>query len=218
MLSGYFTQADGPSELLSEDGGVAVDVVVPNTERALLNQVAARGVITSQEPHPKGTHLVGMVPAALRQELLQRCVSGDDEEEDNDDSGIKPPMLATHSRTPLVVHGAAGSGKSGAIANWFLRNIRAGFVLVHFIGSSSNTTDHLALVRRILEELKKAFRLEGEVPADPKTLCELLPLWIERACKVSPIAILIDGLEQLDDDGVGDSSTAGTFYLASRRL
>ena len=100
-------------------------------------------------------------------------------------------------RTPLVLLGSAGSGKSAAVANWFLRNNRPGFVLVHFVGCSANSTDHILLVRRLLTELQRAFRLEGDVPDVPKQALELLPLWLDRACAFSSVVILIDGIEHL---------------------
>ena len=92
--------------------------------------------------------------------------------------GQQQPYQALAGRPPLIVYGAAGSGKSAALAHWLLHHERPGFVLAHFIGSTANSTDHVLLVRRILIELKRAFRLEGDVPTDPKTTLELFPLWL----------------------------------------
>ena len=59
------------------------------------------------------------------------------------------------ARTPLVILGGAGSGKSTALAHWLMQNRRPGFVLPHFIGSSHNSTDHIEITRRILAELQR---------------------------------------------------------------
>ena len=122
-------------------------------------------------------------------------------------------------RTPFVVLGAAGGGKSAAVAKWLLQHTRTGFVFVHFIGSTANSTDHLPLVRRILIELQRAFRLEGEVPSEPAKALELLPLWLERACAIGPVVLLIDGLDQVCNPAPRASSFFArllTPHVASR--
>ena len=101
---------------------------------------------------------------------------------------------------PLLLHGPAGSGKSAAVANWLLQNKVKGFVLPHFIGCTSNSTDPTQIVRRILEELKRAFELEGEVPLDAAEAASVLPLWLHRACSVGAVIIIIDGLDELMSD------------------
>ena len=105
-----------------------------------------------------------------------------EEEEEGESEERKKEEKA--ARTPLVILGSSGSGKSSALAWWLTTNRRPGFVLPHFIGSSHNSTDHVEITRRILEELQKAFKLEGEVPNSPDGVIELLPLWLFRACEV----------------------------------
>ena len=106
------------------------------------------------------------------------------EEEEGEKEGGEEEKTEKPSRTPLVILGASGSGKSSALAWWLTTNRRPGFVLPHFIGSSHNSTDHIEITRRILEELQRAFKLEGDVPNSPDGVIELLPLWLYRACEV----------------------------------
>jgi hypothetical protein len=73
-------------------------------------------------------------------------------------------------------------------------------------GSTANSLDPALLVRRIMAELQRAFRLEGDLPSEPRLAFELFPLWLERACKRSPVVLLIDGIDQLSDvDGEASS-------------
>jgi hypothetical protein len=74
-------------------------------------------------------------------------------------------------------------------------------VLPHFIGSCSDSTDHVAIVRRCLAELHRAFKFDGEVPSSPSEILELLPLWLGNACELAPVVLLIDGLDQLTGAG-----------------
>ena len=104
------------------------------------------------------------------------------------------------TRVPLVIVGEPGSGKSASLAHWMLRNRKPGFVMPHFVGCSSNSTDHISILRRVLAELQRVFHLEGEVPVTPEGCVELFPRWLERACDLGqPVVIVIDGLDQLTD-------------------
>ena len=54
---------------------------------------------------------------------------------------------------PLIVLGESGSGKSALLANWgsrFREKNPDTFLLTHFIGSSTDSTDYVATLRRII--------------------------------------------------------------------
>ncbi|KAL1499076.1 hypothetical protein AB1Y20_013591 [Prymnesium parvum] len=107
---------------------------------------------------------------------------------------------------PLVLHGPPGCGKTAAFANWLLKNKASGFVLPHFVGCTSSSTEPAQIVRRILEELRRAFELEGSVPHDDRECTAMLPLWLARASSIDRVVILIDGLDELhsgDDQMLG---------------
>lgn len=103
-------------------------------------------------------------------------------------------------RRPLVVVGGSGSGKSAALANWLMsaQDVE-GFLLPHFCGSTSNSNSHEAIISRLAMELQRAFGFEGELPSDKGELMELVPQWLTLACETTPVTILIDGIDQLED-------------------
>ncbi|KAL1515510.1 hypothetical protein AB1Y20_002132 [Prymnesium parvum] len=112
-------------------------------------------------------------------------------------------------RRPLIIDGVRGSGKTAALAHWFLNNTRSGFVLPHFVGCNADSTDHVLCLRRMLLELQRSFNLDSEefnkrgLPNDQEAIASLLPVWLARAAMEGPIVIIIDGLDQLRDaDGV----------------
>ena len=37
------------------------------------------------------------------------------------------------------------------------------------------------------------------MPDDPRLTLELFPLWLDRACAIGPVVLLIDGIDQLTD-------------------
>ncbi len=59
---------------------------------------------------------------------------------------------------PLVLLGELGSGKSALLANWvaYWRDHHPGdFIFQHYIGSTSDSTDHWRLMRRIVVEIER---------------------------------------------------------------
>lgn len=103
-------------------------------------------------------------------------------------------------RKPLVVVGATGSGKSAALANWLMNATDVkGFVFPHFCGSTSNSSNHETIMTRLAMELKRCFGLEADLPSDKGELLELVPQLLFLVCSATPVTILIDGIDQLND-------------------
>lgn len=61
-------------------------------------------------------------------------------------------------RTPLVLAGDDGSGKSAAFANWLMQTDVEGFVLPHFCSSTSNSADYIEILKR---STRAALNLNG---------------------------------------------------------
>lgn len=102
---------------------------------------------------------------------------------------------------PLVIVGESGIGKSALVANWtqhYCRIHPGDSVIVHFLGSSSNSTDPVQITSRILREIKKRCRLSEEVPRTPEQLIEALPLWLARTVDAGRLVLILDGLNQLE--------------------
>lgn len=116
---------------------------------------------------------------------------------------------------PLVIVGSSGSGKSALFANWaesFRQAYPDDFLFLHFVGGAPDSSDHILLLRRIMEEIEERLSSSGadvnsgadnisglEIPTDPGKVVEAFPLWIARAESLGRIVIMIDALDQLTD-------------------
>ena len=103
---------------------------------------------------------------------------------------------------PLVVLGESGSGKTALLANWVKRlreRTDAPFVIQHYIGASSGSTDWMAMLRRILGELDRHFGLKLEIPDQPAALRMAFANGLYRAAAAGRAVIVLDGLNQLED-------------------
>ncbi len=106
-----------------------------------------------------------------------------------------------NEKTPIVIIGDSGSGKTSLLANW-LSNYRPDnvYVITYFVGVTSKSTNCSYMLHYIISNLKKKFDLEGEVPADFGTLKNEFIQWLQKAGKCGNILIVIDALNQLDTD------------------
>ncbi|XP_072041437.1 TPR repeat-containing protein DDB_G0287407-like, partial [Amphiura filiformis] len=106
---------------------------------------------------------------------------------------------------PLLIAGASGLGKSALIANWckrFEEKHPKDFLFMHFIGSSSESTSHLNLLRRLYEELRLYLQEDLVVPSSDRNLVIELPSWLKRASnKGRKVMLVLDALNQLDSGG-----------------
>ena len=105
-------------------------------------------------------------------------------------------------KTPLVLIGESGIGKSALLANWGLhyKEKNPGVkVIMHFCGTSTLSGDWAFMLRRIMEELKESFNLDGEIPEDQIALRKAFPDWLQRANQKQKIVIILDALNQLED-------------------
>jgi nephrocystin-3 len=108
---------------------------------------------------------------------------------------------------PLVILGESGVGKSALLANWALgyrKKHPDDFVFCHFIGSTPQSTDYVALLHRLISEIKNRIEDPEEVPAQPDKLREALPLWLAKASAWADreghrVVIILDALNQIED-------------------
>ena len=111
---------------------------------------------------------------------------------------------------PLIVTGEPGAGKSALLSNWAVsyrtRNPKES-VVVHFVGASSESADHTALIRRIILELiawsetdSKDRGGEGfEIPLDPAKLVDDFSRWLAKSSNSRRLVLVIDGLDHLEN-------------------
>ncbi|MFQ5643581.1 MAG: AAA family ATPase [Thiogranum sp.] len=122
---------------------------------------------------------------------------------------------------PLVLLGESGSGKSALLANWgerYRKQYPDDFLLLHFIGSTADSADYIALLRRIMQEIQERYEARGqreadgvirdvlsnqagsdEIPDDPQKVIEDFPLWLARAGARGRFILVLDALNQLED-------------------
>jgi len=112
---------------------------------------------------------------------------------------------------PLVLLGESGSGKSALLANWVNRYREAhpdDFLVAHYIGSSADSTDHVRLLRTVMEEIRARYpeppgglqeRGESEILVDPQKIVEAFPLWLAKAAARGKFVLILDALNQIED-------------------
>ncbi len=87
-------------------------------------------------------------------------------------------------QTRILVEGASGSGKSALIANFIAawrRDHRGHRVFEHYLGASADAADPHALVRRLIEFVRRETGQREDIPKDPQQLMDSLPQWLAAA-------------------------------------
>jgi len=139
---------------------------------------------------------------------------------------------------PQVLLGESGSGKSALLANWtdiYREKHPKDFTICHYIGGTPDSADHVAMLRRIMEEIRERYDPtdpslsplprgdfmggEGEIPTDPKKVIEAFPLWLAKAAGKGNLILVLDALNQLEDkDNALDLGWLPSFIPANVRL
>ncbi len=105
---------------------------------------------------------------------------------------------------PLVLTGESGCGKSALLAEWVARwrnEHPDDLIIQHYIGSTPDSADWQRLVRRILEELRRAFDITDDLPTTPDALRNALNTSTTKAAGARRVVLVLDALNQLADDG-----------------
>lgn len=109
---------------------------------------------------------------------------------------------------PIIITGESGSGKSALLSNWALRFSKDNpdsFLIMHFIGASPYSADWASMLRRIMGELKRRFKIQQEIPEKSDDLRSAFANWLSMASAKGRVIIIIDALTQLEDrDGSPD--------------
>ena len=113
----------------------------------------------------------------------------------------------SRSRTTLVT-GESGTGKSALIAN-VLASYRESHpthvVIEHYIGSTSDASDPMKLMRRIAGEIKKLTESSREIEDDPEKLAEQFAEWLAEASwwargNERIVVLALDALDKLSHE------------------
>ena len=103
---------------------------------------------------------------------------------------------------PLVVLGESGAGKTALIANWIMHFREENpdeFVIMHFVGGTQQSSDWALMLRRIMNEFKRRFNIDRDIPTEPDKLRSDFANWLHMAAAKGRVILLIDALNQLED-------------------
>ena len=100
---------------------------------------------------------------------------------------------------PLLITGETGAGKSALLANWtdrYRSRQPDAFIIAQYAGATGSDSDHLAMLRQIMVEIREHYSLKDEVPSTPEEIVEGVPIWLAKVRRERLILVL-DGLDQL---------------------
>lgn len=101
---------------------------------------------------------------------------------------------------PLVITGESGAGKSALLAHWseqFRSRNPDAFLVTHYVGATASSTDHVGLLRRIMQEIRERYGISEEPPAEPDRIVREFPQWLAYGSG-APMVLVVDGINQLE--------------------
>ena len=105
---------------------------------------------------------------------------------------------------PLILYAESGSGKSSLISFWCeqLRRRQPDLhIIEHYVGIGAGDSDHLGIIRHLMEEMKERYHLVEKIPAKPEELERNFANWLGFG-RGAPILIAIDGINQLSGNAL----------------
>jgi tetratricopeptide (TPR) repeat protein len=103
---------------------------------------------------------------------------------------------------PLAILGAPGLGKSALLATWAVRYRTANptaHILEHYVGATADSTDWMAMLRRIIGEFNRDLGLAFDIPDRPDELTSTFAKALSEAARHRKVVLVIDALNQLAD-------------------
>ncbi len=101
--------------------------------------------------------------------------------------------------TPLILYAESGSGKSSLVSFWCeqLRRRQPELPIVeHYVGIGAGDSDHLGIIRHVMEEIKERFERAEELPTKPEAMERDFANWLGFTVG-KPLLLVIDGINQL---------------------
>jgi len=111
--------------------------------------------------------------------------------------------LIDDENKPIVISGESGLGKSALISNWiyqYQKKYPDTYILYHFIGGASDSTDYVQIMLRIMKELKRRVYIESEIPTDQDNIISEFPNFLAQSGTYGNWILVIDALNQLDNE------------------
>ncbi len=104
----------------------------------------------------------------------------------------------------ILLTGPAGIGKSSLLADWWRQEQapNAATVLCHFLETDQDNGSSAALIRRLIELIRRTVGSSEPVPEESLTLRKSLPIWLAEAQTYAErtatrLVIILDGLDRL---------------------
>ncbi|XP_041351126.1 TPR repeat-containing protein DDB_G0287407-like [Gigantopelta aegis] len=132
--------------------------------------------------------------------------------------GVLNKHLESAVAKPVVILGAAGSGKSALLSHWLAelkKKPNCPVLLYHFAGSTADSTAIIPTLHRLINELeliagdsKKKTKDEPEeietlgpglTSADCGELVQKFQVLLEKACSKKKVVFVIDGLDKMEN-------------------
>ena len=107
--------------------------------------------------------------------------------------------LGNEASDPLVLYAESGSGKSSLMAFWceqLRRRQPELHIIEHYVGIGAGDTDHLGIIKHVLEEIKQRYNRSETIPSKPADLEREFANWLGFGIG-APMLIIIDGVNQL---------------------
>mmetsp|Transcript_24246 Transcript_24246/g.26929 ORF Transcript_24246/g.26929 Transcript_24246/m.26929 type:complete len:1179 (+) Transcript_24246:885-4421(+) len=115
-------------------------------------------------------------------------------------------FASSNTTTPLIAVGSPGIGKSALLANWakrYRQHHPEDILIDHYIGCSPSSSDHAAMLRRIMNELQDTLGdTTSDIPTRNDTLIRIFTSWLEKTMKRNHrqrLVLVLDALDSLDD-------------------
>src|ERR1017187_5404176 len=113
----------------------------------------------------------------------------------------------------LCLVGEPGSGKSALLAHFSQHSTvnqqPSIFLIPHFVGASTGSTDVRRTLRRVCHELITGTGITAEISEDPEKLRVAFPEILKQAAAKKRVVILLDAINQFDVT----SQLAGLWWL-----
>jgi nephrocystin-3 len=107
--------------------------------------------------------------------------------------------LGEPSAPPIVIYAESGSGKSSLVSFWCeqLRRRQPLLpVIEHYVGIGAGSSDHYAIMKHVMEEIRIRFSRTEEIPAKPEEIERAFANWLGYTIG-EPLLLVIDGINQL---------------------